>query len=121
MHARPSLTVEAAAQALAHWWELAGLEPFDLGPAQRARAQALQQQSSEPSTPEAKIVPARVNMTKKPVDALAEAHRLAQSCTSLDALFKALESFDGCGLKANARATVFADGRAIRHVSGLIL
>jgi len=112
MHARPSLTVEAAAQALANWWELAGLEPFDLGPAQRARAQALQQQSSEPSMPEARIVPARVNTTKKPVDALAEAHRLAQSCTSLDALFKALESFDGCGLKANARATVFADGRA---------
>ncbi|OYU75763.1 MAG: uracil-DNA glycosylase [Alphaproteobacteria bacterium PA3] len=116
MHARPSLTMETAAQALAQWWELAGLEPFDLGPAQRARAQALQQQVLEEPPREAKITPARVTNTKKPVDALAEAHRLAQSCTSLDALFKALESFDGCGLKANARATVFADGRADANI-----
>ncbi|MFY7762180.1 uracil-DNA glycosylase [Aquidulcibacter sp.] len=112
MHVRPSLTVETAAQALAQWWELAGLEPFDLGPVQRARAQAVQRQAVETPVPEAKITPARVNTAKKPVDALAEAQRLAQSCTSLDALYKALESFDGCGLKANARTTVFADGRA---------
>ncbi|MCE2892704.1 MAG: uracil-DNA glycosylase [Aquidulcibacter sp.] len=112
MHVRPSLTVETAAQALAQWWELAGLEPFDFGPAQRARAQAQQGQAVEAPAAEAKTTPARITNTKKPVDALAEAHRLAQSCTSLDALYKALESFDGCGLKANARNTVFADGRA---------
>ena len=111
MHVRPSLTVEAAAQALAHWWELAGLEPHDLGPALRARTQAFQRQANAPPAPETKITPARVTNAKKPVDALAEAQRLAQSCSSLDALYKALESFDGCGLKANARTTVFAGGR----------
>jgi len=112
MHVRPSLTPETAAQALAQWWELAGLEPYDLGPAQRARAQALQRQTTEQAAPESKVTPARVTQSKKPVDALAEAQRLAQSCTSLDALYKALESFDGCGLTANARTTVFSDGRA---------
>lgn len=112
MQVRPSLNVETAAQALAQWWELAGLEPFDLGPAQRARTLAIQQQKSvEAPPPEAKTTQARVTNAKKPADALAEAERLAKSCSSLDALYKALESFDGCGLKANARTTVFADGR----------
>jgi DNA polymerase len=112
MHTRPSLTLETAAQALAQWWELAGLEPFDLGPAQRARIQELQRQTVDVPVSEVKLTPARITNGKKPVDALAEAQRLAQSCSSLDALYKALASFDGCGLKANARTTVFADGRA---------
>lgn len=111
MHVRPSLTVETAAQALAQWWELAGLEPIDLAPALRARAQAQKPPAADALAPAAAITPARVTNAKKPVDALAEAQRLAQSCTSVDALHKALKSFDGCGLKANARTTVFSDGR----------
>ncbi len=116
MHGRPSLSVEAAAQALAHWWELAGLEPLDMGPVQIARAQAMRRQAVDAPAPEAKFAPARITNTNKPVDALAEAHRLAQSCSGLDALYKALESFDGCGLKANARKTVFADGQAETNI-----
>ena len=35
---------------------------------------------------------------------------LAQAATTLDGLRRALESFDGCGLKSTAKSTVFADG-----------
>lgn len=112
MHARPSISVETAAQALAQWWEMAGLDPIDLSHVHRLRAQALKR-TIEPSPPVApKITPARATPVRKPVDALAQAHALAAACSSLDALEKALAGFDGCGLKAHARNLVFAGGRA---------
>lgn len=40
----------------------------------------------------------------------AEAEDIAQKCQSLDELRKALEDFDGCGLKKTATNLVFSDG-----------
>ena len=45
-------------------------------------------------------------------EAIAQAQRAAAACDRLDALAAAVAAFDGCGLKAGARSTVFADGVA---------
>ena len=112
MHARPSLTPETAAEALASWWELAGLDRVDLSHARRLRAEAHKGASGQTSVTTTKITPARATPLRKPADTLAEAHALAASCSSLDALEKALNGFDGCSLKAHARNLVFAGGRS---------
>lgn len=44
------------------------------------------------------------------IDALASARELAAGATTLDELRAAIESFEGCGLKATAHSTVFCDG-----------
>jgi DNA polymerase len=44
------------------------------------------------------------------LDALASARELAASATNLAELRGAIESFEGCGLKATAHSTVFCDG-----------
>jgi uracil-DNA glycosylase len=43
-------------------------------------------------------------------ESVAQAHRLAQQATTLDALVEAIRSFDGCALKRTATHTVIADG-----------
>ena len=112
MLVRPGLTAQSAAKALAQWWELAGLEAPDLSSVRTGDPEAGAPSSPAAQSQKPKITPARtVTGAHQPQDALAQAHRLAAACTSIDALYKALDSFEGCGLKANARTTVFADGR----------
>jgi DNA polymerase len=111
MLVRPGLTAQSAAKALVQWWELAGLEAPDLSAVRTGDPVAGAASSPSVQSQKPKITPARaITGTHQPQDALAQAHRLAAACTSMDALYKALESFEGCGLKANARTTVFADG-----------
>lgn len=43
-------------------------------------------------------------------EAIREAERIARACATHDELGAALAAFDGCGLKAGARTTVFCDG-----------
>jgi len=43
-------------------------------------------------------------------EAAQAAERIARTCDTIEALKAAVEAFDGCGLKAGARTTVFADG-----------
>jgi uracil-DNA glycosylase family 4 len=44
------------------------------------------------------------------------ARALAASCRTLDELKNALQNFDGCELKRNAKNTVFADGTPLGHI-----
>jgi uracil-DNA glycosylase len=111
----PALTPEIAAKALASWWELAGLEPFDIDAALRSARRA--KATVPEAAPSAIAQPTRAPTTRaqgsaarKPVDALADAKRLAAACTSIEALHKAVAAFDGCILKTHARNAVFSDG-----------
>lgn len=74
----------------------------------------------EPSAPPGPII-SRETVAKPPVpvapaplqgagEALASAREIAAACSSLASLRTALENFQGCGLKATAKHTVFADG-----------
>ena len=110
-----ALTPQLAATALAQWWEMAGLEPFDLDSAIRATqqlrlpAQTVDAPQALSALPSARAKP---NAARKPIESLADAQRLAAACSSLDALHKAIAGFDGCGLKSHARNLVFRDGIA---------
>jgi uracil-DNA glycosylase len=111
----PALTPQVAAQALAAWWELAGLEPFDVDAAvKQARRQApasdAPERASAAPQPRATSARAQASAARKPSDALADAQRLAAACSSIEALHKAIASFDGCTLKTHARNTVLSDG-----------
>jgi uracil-DNA glycosylase len=111
MTSGPTLTPQVAAKALASWWEMAGLEPFDVDAAIRAAARAAPKAASAPTqTTRAPSTRAQASAARKPVDSLADAKRLAAACTSIEALHKAVASFDGCTLKTNALNTVFSDG-----------
>jgi uracil-DNA glycosylase len=114
MTPRPALSPVVAARALADWWELAGLEPYDVD-AEIKRLGAVAGASAAQSP--AVNAPAKLTVTRaqpasarKPNDALAEAIALANACTSIDALHKAVTAFDGCTLKPHALNTLFADG-----------
>ena len=112
MSSSPAFTPQAAAKALASWWELAGLEPFDVDVAVKM-AQRQSRPASVQDAPVASRVPttrAQASAARKPVDSLADAQKLAAACTSIEALHKAVASFDGCTLKTHARNTVFSDG-----------
>jgi uracil-DNA glycosylase len=114
MMARSHLNPHTAARALAEWWALAGVEPPDLDNALRAaKSQAqvpggLRDTATPPLSRQAAARPGAA--PKRALDVVAEAHAIAAACTSLDALEKAIEAFDGCPLKANARQAVFSDG-----------
>jgi uracil-DNA glycosylase len=114
MTPRPALSPLVAAKALGAWWEMAGLEPFDVEAALRAATRAKSASAVDakpalgaPKTQSARAMPAAA---RKPVDSLAQAIALANACTSIEALHKAVEGFDGCILKTHARSTLFADG-----------
>jgi uracil-DNA glycosylase len=115
MTPRPALSTLVAARALAGWWEMAGLEPFDLDAAIRStkRVEGVDpiETKSAPSPPRPPAARALPSAARKPTDSLAEATALARACTSIEALHKATAAFDGCNLKAHARSTVFADGK----------
>lgn len=116
----PALTPHVAAKALAAWWEMAGLEPFDVDSAVKIAARArgnatitTPAQAAEQATSPANRLPstrAQASAARKPVDSLGDAQRLAAACTSIEALHKAVTGFDGCTLKSHARNTVFSNG-----------
>jgi uracil-DNA glycosylase len=115
MTPRAALTPQVAAKALGAWWELAGLEPFDLD-------QAVLQHNKKALFKEPVIAPnpapatkpsatrAQASAARNPTDSLAQARAIASACSSVDALEKAVASFEGCLLKTHARATLFAGG-----------
>lgn len=112
----PALTPQLAAKALASWWEIAGLEPFDVDAAVKAAGRISGVGAAAPpanAAPQAARPPAtraQASAARKPVDSLADAKRLAAACSSIEALHKAVAGFDGCTLKTHARNTVFSDG-----------
>jgi uracil-DNA glycosylase len=114
MTPRPALSPLVAAKALAAWWEMAGLEPVDVETRSKSLVRAMGTQNLEADhNPTSKIVPstrAQAQAARKPTDSLAQAVALAKACTSIEALRKAVEAFDGCTLKSHARATLFANG-----------
>jgi uracil-DNA glycosylase len=114
MTPRPALSPLVAAKALAAWWEMAGLEPFDVEAALRSATRASGAPSLDAkaalSPPKSQSARAMPTAARKPVDSLAQAIALANACTSIEALHKAVEGFDGCALKGHARSTLFADG-----------
>jgi uracil-DNA glycosylase len=111
MTSGPTLTPQVAAKALASWWEMAGLEPFDVDATIRAAARVAPKAAPAPTqTMRAPSTRAQASAARKPVDSLADAKKLAAACTSIEALHKAIASFDGCTLKTHALNTVFSDG-----------
>jgi DNA polymerase len=76
--------------------EAAPERPVGAGPMEAARARRA-------------ATPAPVAKGPMPAEALAAA-ALAADCSSLEALEAAIRGFEGCGLKATAIRTVFADG-----------
>jgi uracil-DNA glycosylase len=116
MTPRPALNPQVAAKTLAAWWEMAGLEPFDVDTAikaaQRKLGQATQSAQTSHTQQPAKLPATRAiaSTARKPSDALADATALAAACTSIEALHKAVASFDGCSLKTHARNTIFNGG-----------
>ncbi|MEN9874329.1 MAG: hypothetical protein RL186_1226, partial [Pseudomonadota bacterium] len=98
-----------AAKALASWWEMAGVEPVDMGQWMRAARPKPPVAQTGP-TPPSHQVRAQALAARKPVDSLAEAERLAAAASSLEALAKAVQGFDGCGLKDHARKTLLFNG-----------
>jgi uracil-DNA glycosylase len=110
MTSGPTLTPQVAAKALASWWEMAGLEPFDIDAAIRAAGRAVPKAAPKTQAASAPSTRALGSAARKPVDSLADAKRLAGACTSIEALHKAVASFDGCTLKTHALNTVFSDG-----------
>ncbi|MGE3143242.1 MAG: uracil-DNA glycosylase family protein [Hyphomonadaceae bacterium] len=86
-----------AAQALAEWWDWAGVES-----------------ASAPIPPPPAKAPAPAARSARPAPAAPAqgAREAAASARTLAELHAAIENFDGCGLKATARSTVVSDGTA---------
>lgn len=93
------MNVELAHRALAEWWALAGVEAeeYPLPARSPVPAAAAPQRSA----------PARAAARSDPADT---ARAIAARASTIAELRAAVETFDGCGLKATARSTVFADG-----------
>lgn len=89
--------------------ECVGEEPvnrFELASRNSRAAKSVSTPVSAQQTPPSK--PAA--LSEHTIDALASARQLAAAATTLEELRAAIESFEGCGLKATAHSTVFCDG-----------
>ncbi len=117
---KPHSTPDLA--SVLHWHLEAGVdETIGDAPVNRyaaplpVSAPALQAAATAPTAvPVAPIVMPRMTpvvppIVSAPVSSASSAH-LAQECKTLDELRAAVESYDGCALKAFATRTVFADG-----------
>ncbi len=97
------------ARALLEWQiELGASEAIGDDPIDRYALDA-----RAPAVPVASPVDASAQADKGPepaVDAVVEARRAAQACTTLDALREAMAGFEHCELKRGARNLVFCDG-----------
>jgi uracil-DNA glycosylase len=99
------------------WWAEAGVDlavdetPHDRfdKPDQRTSALAPADDSAPAIDAARRIEPSAI---APPDEALRSARATAASAASLEDLRKALEGFDGCGLKATATQLVFSDGAA---------
>jgi len=90
--------------------EAIGDEPVDRF---AASAKALSERPAPPLAPSSSATPLRPAVPAAAANALAataSATETARAAGSLDELRAALESFEGCALKATATRTVFADG-----------
>jgi len=111
--------------AVLRWYEVAGVDecigeaPVDRYAADAVRRAAVRQAPTraQPSTPKraaAHATAQRTHQSPSPPhpDPGGNAATLASGAESLDALRRALETFDGCPLKITATNTVFGEGAA---------
>lgn len=103
---------EAMEDSAVDYYALAATEAK---PKPRPAPQA-QPQNTNITAPAAAPVAKPVYAAKATGSIVAEAQALAASCDSVEALKKAVESFDGCALKKHATNTVFADGVATADI-----
>lgn len=107
-HADP----QAAALALLEWWGGAGVDLDDARAIARAPrpqpAAAPRTEGAKPAIrPPARGTAAAKRAAPEPLDGARAAAKAAQNIGDLR---RAVEAFNGCGLKATARNTVFTDG-----------
>lgn len=103
----PSPDSRAAALALLDWWGAAGVDLEDARAIVRAPPpEAAAAAPKPPPPPRPQAAPAK----RAAPEPLEGARAAAAAAASLPALRAAVEAFDGCGLKAVARSTVFGDG-----------
>ncbi len=101
----PHAAKEAALDALADWWEEMGA-PGEAGALEALKRAAAETPASAPAAPPAtkRRGPAALE------ERIGEAWRMAAAAAGLDELKAAIESFEGCPLKAGANKTVVFDG-----------
>jgi DNA polymerase len=105
----------SAARALLRWYaemgvdEAVGVDPANFF-AEPAPASAPPSDQPVPTRPPAAPLVAAAAPAMPADEAVRQAEITARSCASHEALAEALSCFDGCGLKASARTTVFCDG-----------
>jgi DNA polymerase len=111
---------EKALQSLIAWWADAGFDPDEIEAPAPARKPALQTAAPAAPSPQPQR-PARQRPAATAAAAMAagfgearkegpDARTLAGKCETLDQLFAAIESFEGCALKRTARNTVISRG-----------
>ncbi len=117
--AQAPLTAQRAVEIL-RWWREAGVDiALDETPHDRFAESAAQPQRRAPAASPPAAVPARTAFpaaasapaaVSPPDEAARSAAEIAASAKTLTELRAALETFNGCGLKATATQLVFADG-----------
>ncbi|NWG92761.1 MAG: uracil-DNA glycosylase [Parvularculaceae bacterium] len=102
-----------AARALLRWYVDAGVdEAVEALPINRFEAppETAAAPSREARAPAAPVTAIRPSGQPSADEAIALAARSAAACRTFEELASAVAAFDGCGLKAGARKTCFADG-----------
>jgi uracil-DNA glycosylase len=99
-------TYATAARALLAFWRAAGVD-MDGAEAVFTRAEPQAPPSVQRPSPAPKATTVRAKAGPSPVET---ARALAAAAKTIPELRTAVESFDGCALKATARNTVFSDG-----------
>lgn len=120
MNAEPN--PQSAARALLAFWRAAGVDMDEaeaIYAAAPARREDARQGQDRPGGAAPREALARPDLTPRPAprlrkaaaSAVDNARALAGAAGTLAALRAAVESFEGCALKATARTTVFSDGQ----------
>ncbi|MGE3250896.1 MAG: uracil-DNA glycosylase family protein [Hyphomonadaceae bacterium] len=104
-------SAQDAARALLDFWGAAGVDLDDARAIARAAPVARPAAHVEASAPEARAPAIRAAPAKRAAPAPVDTARAAaMSAGTLAELRAAVAAFDGCGLKATAKNTVFSDG-----------
>lgn len=97
--------------------EAIGGQPVDRFALSTARAAEPPRATNPASGPGSRPAPTRPPVTASPSPALrqsaapvSQSAQLAQACTTIEDLKKAVEAYDGCALKRTCQRTVFSDG-----------